>query len=122
MRSGRSAKYYKEVDAGTYDRLMMKETNFNGYHWNPFLFCLNKKIPGSSLGNYNHALVLPNGISELLCHNDYYELRVANEPTMIIPIPQTNGIDAVDRIDYLIPKDRIDLMDYLRSLASANSI
>lgn len=41
---------------------------------------------------------------------------------MIIPIPQTNGIDAVDRIDYLIPKDGIDLMDYLRSLASANSI
>lgn len=122
MRHGRSGKYYKEDGAGTYDRLMMKETNFNGYHWNPFLFCLSKKIPGSSLGNYNHALVLPNGISELLCHNDYYELRVANEPTMIIPIPQTNGIDAVDRIDYLIPKDGIDLMDYLRSLASANSI
>lgn len=119
MRHGRSGKYYKEDGAGTYDRLMMKETNFNGYHWNPFLFCLSKKIPGSSLGNYNHALVLPNGISELICHNDYYELRVANEPTMIIPIPQTNGIDAVDRIDYLIPEDGIDLMDHLRSLASS---
>ena len=122
MRHGRSAKYYKKVGAETYDRLMMKETNFNGYHWNPFLFCLNKKIPESSLGNYNHALVLPNGICELLCHNDYYELREANKPTMIIPIPKTNGIDAVDRIDYLIPKDGIDLMDHLYSLARAKSI
>lgn len=122
MRHGRSAKYYKKVGAETYDRLMMKETNFNGYHWNPFLFCLNKKIPESSLGNYNHALVLPNGICELLCHNDYYELREANKPTMTIPIPKTNGIDAVDRIDYLIPKDGIDLMDHLYSLARAKSI
>lgn len=122
MRHGRSAKYYKKVGTETYDRLMMKETNFNGYHWNPFLFCLNKKIPESSLGNYNHALVLPNGICELLCHNDYYELREANKPTMIIPIPKTNGIDAVDRIDYLIPKDGIDLMDHLYSLARAKSI
>ena len=121
MRHGRSGKYYKEDGAGTYDRLMMKETNFNGYHWNPFLFCLSKKITGSSLGNYNHALVLPNGISELLCHNDYYELRVANEPTMIIPIPQSDGIDAVDRIDYLIPEDGIDLMAHLRSLASSSN-
>lgn len=120
MRHGRSGKYYKKSSAGEYDRLMMKETNFRGYHWNPFLFCLSNKIEGSSLGNYNHSLVLPNGICELLCHNDNYELRIANEPTLIIPIPQKNGVDTVDRINYLIPKDGADLVEHLRSLSSKN--
>lgn len=123
MRHGRSGKYYWDKESGLYDRVMMKETNFNGYHWNPFLFCLSKKIKGSTIGNYNHALVLPNGICELLCHNSYYELKIANEPTLIIKIPQIDGIDTVDRINFITPQEGVDLMEHLRSLADkSNSI
>ena len=49
----------------------------------------------------------------------YYQTEsVRFSATMIIRIPQTKGIDTVDRIDYLIPEDGINLMDHLRSLAS----
>lgn len=116
MRHGRSGKYYPSSDRMIYDRIMMKEHNFNGFHWNPFLFCLSKKIEGSSIGNYNAHLVLPNGVSELSCHEDHYILYIANEPNRKIMIPQDgDGIDVVDRINYLMPQEGEDLMQHLRN-------
>ena len=77
---------------------MMNKTQFNGLHWNPFLYCLSKKIAQSKINDYGGALSLLKHNAEIECFENYYKVSLSNKSEYVIHIPQIEGIDSVDRI------------------------
>ena len=90
---------------------MMNKSQFNGKHWDPFLFCINKGIGKGSMSGYGGPYILPDKKSELANYSDHYELTVAGEGNYIIPIEQEQGVDKEDRIPKMIPIPTIEKDD-----------
>ena len=98
MRHGESAKYYRGNTSDRYQYVMMNKTQFNGLHWNPFLYCLSKKIAQSKINDYGGALSLLKHNVEIECFENYYKVSLSNKSEYVIHIPQIEGVDSVDRI------------------------
>lgn len=121
FRHGDSGKFWEPDTKEAYERIMMRRSQFNGYWWNPFLFCLSRKIAGCTLDNYGGALMLDNGTCQLSCRKDSYILEIAGDGKYVIEIPQnTNGIDIIDRIEYIASEDVVksnaDVKAYLKAI------
>lgn len=112
MRYGESGKYYlPDAQESRYKCIMMNKSQFNGKHWDPFLFCINKGIGKGSMSGYGGPYILPDKKSELANYSDHYELTVAGEGNYIIPIEQEQGVDKEDRIAKMIPTPTIEKDD-----------
>ena len=104
MRHGDWARYALANDFVSYDIIMMNKNNFNGKHWNPYLFCLYKKMEGlgATIGDYNASLIFENEEFEVRCNEHSYELEFKNGMTRSLDVPQTERdgkmLDAVDRV------------------------
>lgn len=102
MRAGDSGVYWWRDWNTPYDIIMMGTAkSLRGYHWNPFLFALSKKIDGSKIQNFNSPLSLPGEKYSLKCFNSMYELESESDKIQFY-IPQKNGVDTVDRIDWIL--------------------
>lgn len=107
MRYGDFGMYYwKNKEDKNYDLIMMNtEKTLGGKNWNPFLFTLSQleefkgKLTLGFYGAQGDKLKIKNTEYEIDCLNDKY-LVIENERQIEYPIPQTNGIDIEDRIEF----------------------
>ena len=105
MRYGEWARYAMANDFVSYDIIMMNKNNFNGKHWNPYLFCIYKELEGrgATMGDYNAPLIFEKEEVEVRGNETGYELKLKNGTIIPLKVPQTerNGkmVDVVDRID-----------------------
>ena len=65
--------------------------------------------------------MLDNGTCQLSCRKDSYILEIAGDGKYVIEIPQnTNGIDIIDRIEYIASEDVVksnaDVKAYLKAI------
>ena len=110
MRYGEWARYAMANDFVSYDIIMMNKINFNGKHWNPYLFCVYKELEGrgASLGDYNAPLIFEKEEVEVRGNETGYELKLKDGTIIPLKVPQTerNGkmVDEVDRIDLCVIK------------------
>jgi hypothetical protein len=88
-----------------YEIIMMNtELSLNGRHWDPFLFTLYsdahiKEI--FTLDEYDSPLILNKDNRRIRCKNNSWELYGPDDVLIrSFEIPQENGIDSVDRIEY----------------------
>ena len=107
MRHGASSRYVKATDFVSYDYIMMNRNNFNGKHWNPFLFCLSKRMRdlNPKLAEYNAPLIFENEEITLWGHEYGFEIKLKDDTRKTVNIPQQeaegNMIDSVDRISFV---------------------
>ena len=102
MRHGKSGVYWWHDRNYPYEVIMMDTPkSLKGYHWNPFLFTLSKKINNSKIENYKSPLSLPGEKFSLRCFNSQYVLEGASEK-ITFDIPQEGGLDKIDRIDWIL--------------------
>lgn len=105
MRYGEWARYAMANDFVSYDIIMMNKNNFNGKHWNPYLFCIYKELEGrgATMGDYNAPLIFEKEEVEVRGNETGYELKLKDGTFIPLKVPQTerNGkmVDEVDRID-----------------------
>lgn len=113
MRSGRFGMYYwksKNNKKNPYEIIMMNtEKSMNGYNWEIFSYCLQKKFPEDlSLGNYatyGDKLLLKGKETTIDVSNAEIIFRNGEDIVETIPISQNeDGIDTVDRVEILEEK------------------
>ena len=107
MRHGESARYTKAADFRTYNYTMMNRNNYNGKHWNPYLFCLWRRMydSGAKLADYNAPLIFEKEGITVRAYEESFEIIMSDDTRHIIKIPQTfiedKETDTVDRIDFV---------------------
>ena len=106
MRHGEWARYAMANDFVSYDIIMMNKNNFNGKHWNPYLFCIYKKMEGrgAKMVDYNAPLIFEKEELEVRGNETGYELKLMDGTILSLKVPQTERdgkmVDNVDRIDW----------------------
>jgi hypothetical protein len=110
MRSGWSGVYWWKRDGdrikdNQYEIIMMNTAfSTTGRHWDPFLYVLytDESLSGLFyLEEYGHPLVHIKTNQRIRCANSCWEIYDVNDlPLKSIDIPQQNGIDSEDRIDF----------------------
>lgn len=109
-RHGDWARYAMATDFVMYDFIMMNKNNFNGKHWNPFLYCLFVKFKdrGAELSDYNAPLIFEDEEITVYCNESNYDVVMKDGSHCLLEIPQEKmdgyKVDSVDRIDWAYDK------------------
>lgn len=91
-----------------YEITLLSKEQLNGMNWNWFLYVLSKHSLLSSFkmelgaASYHHDLLEIGNERKISvdCLNDHYEVGLPDGTVRAIKIPQANGIDTVDRVDF----------------------
>ena len=122
MRHGEWARYAMANDFVSYDIIMMNKNNFNGKHWNPYLFCIFKQMEGGgvSMGDYNSPLIFEKEELEVRGNETGFEIKLKDGTILTLRVPQRerNGkmIDEEDRIVWGISR----IQEVLDQIAQEN--
>jgi hypothetical protein len=100
MRHGEYARYAPNTACVNYNYLMMNKTKLNGKYWNPFLYCLKTKFANAYIGEYGDPLVFTKENLTITANEDSFVVTSLDGSNTVIHIPQKNGIDSVDRIEF----------------------
>lgn len=109
-RHGDWARYALASDCISYDFIMMNKNNFNGKHWNPFLYCMSIKLNEyvAKLADYNAPLVFEKEDLTIYCNEADFEIIRKDGVHQWLKVPQTSVdgvlIDTVDRIEWACKK------------------
>ena len=119
MRHGDEARYCPVSDCERYNYYMMNRTNFNGKHWNPYLYCLFDEFSQShysaQLGDYYENLKFGEEGIEIVFKEKSFNVIYANSGTQTFNIPQNDkGFDTVDRVHFAF-KTILDCLDDVHS-------
>lgn len=105
-RKGEGARYDRSTEFVSYNYMMMNKINYNGKHWNPYLYCLYEKMAtlGATLGDYNAKLVFSNEEMMVEAQEAAFVVTFKDASQKTIDVPQTaiNDVltDNVDRIEW----------------------
>lgn len=89
---------------------MMNKNNFNGKHWNPFLYCMSIKLNEyvAKLADYNAPLVFEKEDLTIYGNEADFEIIRKDGVHQWLKVPQTSVdgvlIDTVDRIEWACKK------------------
>ena len=97
---------YKWYGEGDYEVFVLwSESFFSSSAWQPFLRALQPSVEDWNHDRFNPGAKI--GGIDILPKNFGYVVRRENTPDEEISIPQVNGVDTVDRIEYM--KGRLEL-------------
>ena len=97
---------YKWYGEGDYEVFVLwSESFFSSSAWQPFLRALQPSVEDWNHDRFNPGAKI--GGIDILPKNFGYVVRQENTPDEEISIPQVNGVDTVDRIEYM--KGRLEL-------------
>lgn len=108
LQHGELLKVYKTEDTKyKYQAVNKQDWRDNSYNWNPFLIRIKKDSDYQgrfNLDNYNSYLELKGLPCRVWCEENSYHINPVKtkEPEFILPIPQEDSIDTVDRIDWFL--------------------
>jgi hypothetical protein len=110
MRKGSSGVYWWKNDPtreklNQYEIIMMNTSlSLNGKHWDPFLYVLFTDVDFKdklTLEEYGAPLIINTTNQRIRCKNSCWEIYDSNDLLInSIDIPQDNGNDVIDRIEY----------------------
>jgi hypothetical protein len=110
MRKGNSGVYWwcndsQRVKQNQYEVIMMNTAlSLNGKHWDPFLYVLYTDLAFKgefSLEEYAAPLIINKTNQRVRCKNNSWDIfDNNNELIKSIDIPQDNGVDTIDRIEF----------------------
>lgn len=85
--------------------VLWSESFFSASAWQPFLRALQPSVEDWSHDRFNPSAII-NGM-DILPRNSGYVVRRENTPDEEISLPQIDGVDTVDRIEYM--KEKLEL-------------
>lgn len=116
-RHGDWARYAKSNGFVSYGYIMMNKNNFNGKHWNPYLYCLFAKMTGKykvKLGDYNDPLIFETEEIAVMANESDFELVFNDGSKQTINVHQDEeGIDTADRIN-MAEKELIAVLEKMK--------
>ena len=82
--------------------VLWSESFYSSSAWQPFLRALQPSVEDWNHDRFNPGVTI--GDIAILSKNSGYVVRQENTPDVEISIPQIDGVDTVDRIEYMKEK------------------